>query len=101
MVPDYSRYLAGERQTLLARYLCVERDLATLRLEYVQVLCDEKRTKAAAWERAVGTGMSASAADKSADHSSVHAVAESILLRGQVDVLEREAAMILVLFRET
>ena len=98
-VPDYERYLVAERRSLTTRYLCVERDLAGKKLEYAQTLSDEKRTKAAAWERAIQSGVSATGADKAADHAAVHVVTESILLRADVDVLEREAAMLLFLLK--
>lgn len=99
-VPDYTTYLVWERRQLLTRYLCVERDLAGKKLEYGQTLSDEKQTKAVEWQRAIEHGMSATAADKAADYRSAYVVAESIQLRVQVDVLEREAAMIRLLLEE-
>lgn len=99
-VPDYETYLAKERQTLLARYVVVERDLGSKRIEYAQVLGDEKRTKAEAWRQATANGASATAADRASEHGAVHAVTESIQLRAELDVLEREAALLLYLLRE-
>lgn len=99
-VPDYEAYLVMEYRQLLTRYLCAERDLGNKRMEYAQVLSDEKDRKAALWNRAVDTGESATKADKISEHGSAMMVRESITLRAEVDVLEREAALLLFLMRE-
>lgn len=89
-----------ESKALLTRYLVVERDLGNRRMEYAQVLSDEKDRKAALWHRAIDSGDSATKADRVAEHGAAMMVRESIILRAEVDVLEREAAMLLFLMRE-
>lgn len=97
---NYATYLAGGAPLLLARYVAVEGDLARLKLEYAQVLCDEKRTRALAWLNSFHGGASATAADREAEHTAVHAVTECITLRAEIDVLDRESIVLLVLLRE-
>lgn len=63
------------------------------------MLCDEKRAKSSAYARSIQQGSSPSAADRAADYSTVHFITESITLRIEVDVLEREAAMLLFILR--